>query len=123
MLKPSVVLQRIARDFADVIPKADADAQHSRWKSGIGPFEEENQIEMILDELPAERAGEIKTEAPYPGNQQRCDMVVETGGITLPDDSVAFRFSAATTPSTRVFSPFHEHSSRRCARCSSRFRR
>ncbi|MFB9810326.1 transcriptional regulator [Haloarcula sebkhae] len=116
MSNPSVVLQRVARDFADAIPQADADAQHSRWKAGIGPFEEENQIEMILDELPAERAGEIKTEVPYPGNQQRCDLVVDTDGIRFPIEAKLLRFrldNGNIDPNMykSVFSPFPEQGS------------
>ncbi|WP_058994148.1 hypothetical protein [Haloarcula sp. CBA1127] len=116
MSDPTTVLQRVARNFADTIPQADADAQHSRWKAGIGPFEEENQIEMILDELPAERAGEIKTEVPYPGNRQRCDLVVEADGVSLPIEAKLLRFrldNGNIDPNMykSVFSPFPEHSS------------
>jgi len=116
MSKLSVVLQRVAHDFADAIPQADDDAQHSRWKAGIGPFEEENQIKMILDELPADRAGEIETEVPYPGNQQRCDLVVKADGVSLPTEAKLLRFrldNGNIDPNMykSVFSPFPERSS------------
>ncbi|WP_136688740.1 transcriptional regulator [Halorhabdus amylolytica] len=115
MSNPSVILQRVARHFADVIPQADADAQHSRWKAGIGPFEEENQIEMILDELEADRAGDIQTEVPYPGSQQRCDLLVETDGVRLPIEAKLLRFrldNGNIDPNMykSVFSPFPERS-------------
>ncbi|MGB9952148.1 transcriptional regulator [Haloarcula marismortui] len=116
MSNASMALQRVARDFADAIPQADVEAQHSRWKAGIGPFEEENQIEMILDELPADRAGEIETEVPYPGNQQRCDLVVKADGVSLPIEAKLLRFrldNGNIDPNMykSVFSPFPERSS------------
>jgi len=51
MQTPSMVLQQVARDFVDVIPEVDIEAQHERWKPGIGPFGEVNQIKMILEKL------------------------------------------------------------------------
>ncbi|EMA11725.1 hypothetical protein [Haloarcula marismortui] len=116
MSNPSVVLQQVARNFANAIPQADTGAQHSRWKAGIGPFEEEIQIEMILDELPADCAGEIQTEVPYPGNQQRCDLLVETDSVRLPIEAKLLRFrldNGNIDPNMykSVFSPFPERSS------------
>jgi hypothetical protein len=118
MPNPSTVLQRVARDFAEVIPQVDSDAQHDRWKAGIGPFEEENQIEMILDALAdhSARTGEIQTEIAYPGSQQRCDLLVEDDGVRLPVEAKLLRFrldNGNIDPNMykSVFSPFPERSS------------
>lgn len=35
------LLERLADDFASVIPAVDAEAAHDRWKAGLGPFEED----------------------------------------------------------------------------------
>jgi len=118
MPTPSTVLQRVARDFADVIPQVDTDAQHDRWKAGIGPFEEENQIEMILDELAehASRLEKIQREVSYPGSQRRCDLVFESGSVCLPVEAKLLRFrrdNGNIDPNMykSVFSPFPERSS------------
>jgi len=118
MPTPSTVLQRVARDFADVIPQVDADAQHERWKAGIGPFEEEHQIEMILAELAehASRLAEIQREVSYPDSQRRCDLVIESDSVRLPVEAKLLRFrrdNGNIDPNMykSVFSPFPERSS------------
>ncbi|SDQ62515.1 hypothetical protein [Natronobacterium texcoconense] len=45
------VLERLADEFASVIPEVDSSVKHERWKPGIGLFEEERQLEMILEAL------------------------------------------------------------------------
>lgn len=118
MPTPSTVLQRVARDFADVIPQVDTDAQHDRWKAGIGPFEEEHQIEMILAELAehASRLAEIQREVSYPDSQRRCDLVIESESGRLPVEAKLLRFrrdNGNIDPNMykSVFSPFPERSS------------
>ncbi|MDQ2073529.1 transcriptional regulator [Haloarcula sp. H-GB4] len=118
MQTPSVVLQRVARDFADVIPRVDAEARHEEWKAGIGPFEEENQIQMILDGLAdSDDTGvEIRTEMSYPGSQRRCDLLVQSGDVCLPVEAKLLRFrrdNGNVDPNMykSVFSPFPERSS------------
>ncbi|WP_216819694.1 hypothetical protein [Natronorubrum thiooxidans] len=59
-------LIELATAFASAIPDVDSVAEHERWQPDIGPFEEETQIEMILDALeghPLRRT--IETEVPY----------------------------------------------------------
>jgi hypothetical protein len=118
MQTPSTALQQVARDFADVIPRVDAEAQHGRWKAGIGPFEEENQIQMILDELAGgdDRTAEIRSEVSYPGSQRRCDLLIESGDVRLPVEAKLLRFrrdNGNIDPNMykSVFSPFPERSS------------
>jgi hypothetical protein len=118
MPTPSTVLQRVARDFADVIPQVDADAQHDRWKAGIGPFEEEKQIEMILEELADQvtRIEGIQREVTYPDSQRRCDLVIESDSVRLPVEAKLLRFrrdNGNIDPNMykSVFSPFPERSS------------
>lgn len=44
-------LEQLAEDLTDSIRKIDQKAEHENWKPGIAPFEEERQIELIVDEL------------------------------------------------------------------------
>jgi hypothetical protein len=111
-------LEQLARTFADVIPAVDESATHSRWKPGIGPFEEENQIQMILDEV--ERRGyteePIKHEEPYPETGRRVDLLLESAGSSIPIEAKLIRFrrdNGNIDPNMykSVFSPFPERSS------------
>lgn len=111
-------LRRLAADVAEVIPAVDATAVHDRWDPGIGPFEEERKLEMILAEL-AERGtvpDHVETEAPYPTSQRRCDLVVEPSEQRLPVEAKLLRFrrdNGNIDPNMykSVFSPFPERSS------------
>jgi len=110
-------LVQIANAFATVIPRVDANAEHDRWKPGIGPFEEENQIEMILDALEDHQLREsIETEVSYLEGSRRCDLVLETEGYRLPIEAKLLRFrydNGNIDPNSfaRIFTPFPERSS------------
>lgn len=118
MTSAAAVLRRTAREFATAIPSVDAHAEHSRWKAGIGPFEEPKQIEMILRELAAD--GDVpdwvRTEVPYPKSGKRCDLVVERSGLSIPIEAKLLRFrldNGHIDPNMykSVFSPFPEQGS------------
>jgi len=118
MNRSSHRLQQLARAFADVIPSVDETANHSRWKPGIGPFEEENQIEMILTEVEQRAAVEesIKYEEPYPNSGRRVDLLLDDDGDPLPIEAKLIRFrrdNGNIDPNMykSVFSPFPERSS------------
>jgi hypothetical protein len=51
----SDLLTSIADEFASVVPAVDAEAEHDRWQAGIGPFEEERQVEMLRDTIDADQ--------------------------------------------------------------------
>ena len=76
----SNALEFLAESFASVIVGVDSKAEHSHWKPGIGPFEEERQIEMLVEAI-GNYSGELslKTERTYPSSQRRCDLIIETG--------------------------------------------
>ena len=107
-------LVELSDEFAAVIPEVDANAEHSRWKPGIGPFEEENQIEMILDVLDGHPLREtIKTEVPYLDGSRRCDLVLTDDGHRLPIEAKLIRFrydNGNIDPNSfaRIFTPFPE---------------
>ncbi|AEH37538.1 hypothetical protein [Halopiger xanaduensis] len=117
MTEPSEILIRLADEFAAVIPEVDATAKHGRWKSGIGPFEEENQIELIFEALEdSPFRDRIETEVTYLDGEQRCDLVVDCDGIRLPVEAKLLRFrydNGNIDPNSfaRIFTPFPERNS------------
>lgn len=60
----SLILEQLADDFASVVPSVDSRAEHDRWQAGIGPFEEDRQVEIIRDAVKADTSYSIETEAP-----------------------------------------------------------
>ncbi|MGQ3721627.1 hypothetical protein [Natrialba aegyptia] len=114
--KPDI-LTELADSFASVIPAVDTGAEHDRWKPGIGPFEEENQIEMILEALedyPLREA--IETEVSYLEGSRRCDLFLDHDRLQLPVEAKLLRFrydNGNIDPNSfaRIFTPFPERSS------------
>ncbi|OLZ42008.1 transcriptional regulator [Natrinema saccharevitans] len=110
-------LGQLANSFASVIPDVDTDAEHDRWKPGIGPFEEENQIEMILEALEGHPLREaIETEVSYLEGSRRCDLFLDHDGRQLPVEAKLLRFrydNGNIDPNSfaRIFTPFPERSS------------
>ena len=114
----SEILEQVGQDFANVIPAVDEEACHERWNPGIGPFEEEAQLEMILTSLAddSNRPKYIETEVPYPESGKRCDLFIEHGSRQLPVEVKLLRFSRDNgniDPNMykSIFSPFPERSS------------
>lgn len=110
------VLVRLANDFAEAVPEVDATAAHERWQPGLGPFEEQNQIRLLLDhlrELDDFYRG-VNTSVRYPTSNRQCDIVVDTGGSTVPIEAKLLRFrrdNGKEDPNryTTVFSPFNSN--------------
>lgn len=105
------VLARLARDVAAVVPRVDANAEHERWQPGLGAFEEERQLALLVDALGDSSAWTVEREVPYPNSDQRCDLVVDTGGGRLPLEAKLLRFrrdNADREPNAfgTVFDPF-----------------
>ena len=118
MATASGALQNLAREFAGVIPDVDTTAEHERWDPGIGPFEEERQLEMILAALADDGTvpSHIEREAGYPSSGRRCDLVVDVGDRDLPVEAKLLRFrldNGNIDPNMykSIFSPFPERSS------------
>ncbi|MFC4247628.1 transcriptional regulator [Natribaculum luteum] len=113
----SDLLIQLANSFASIIPDVDADAEHDRWKPGIGPFEEENQIEMVLEALEDQPLQEaIETEMSYLEDSRRCDLFLDHDGVQLPVEAKLLRFrydNGNIDPNSfaRIFTPFPERSS------------
>ena len=106
-------LDQFARDIAEVIPEIDATADHKRWKPGIGAFDEEEQVRRILKKLAQEstRYAATVTEAPYPHSDQRCDILLDRDGSSIPIEAKLLRFyrdNGDLEPAayTTVYSPF-----------------
>lgn len=118
MAAPPETLKDLARDFADVITEVDATAEHERWDPGLGPFEEERQLEKILAALSIDGQvpPHIEREVTYPDSGRRCDLVIDTGDRELPVEAKLLRFrrdNGNIDPNMykSIFSPFPERSS------------
>lgn len=109
----SGLLRQLADDFAAAIPKIDAEAQHDRWQGGIGPFEEDRQIEMLREAVDGETDYNIETEAPYLEGGQRVDLFIKRGETAIPIEAKLLRFrydNGNIDPNSfaKVYSPFPE---------------
>lgn len=109
------VLEELAEGFASVVPEVDATAEHERWKPGLGPFEEERQIERLLDAFRASHdpSWSVEMEVTYPSGGKRCDLVATTGENQVPIEAKLLRFrldngNIDSNCYMSVFSPFPE---------------
>ena len=109
----SHLLEQLADDFASAVPAVDAEAEHDRWQPGIGPFEEDRQVEMLREAVEGDTNYSIETEEPYLDGGQRVDMLVESGDTKTPVEAKLLRFrydNGNIDPNSfpKVFSPFPE---------------
>jgi hypothetical protein len=109
----SHILEQLADDFATVVPSVDLRAEHDRWKAGIGPFEEDRQVEMLRDAVEGDTGYSIETEAPYLDGGQRVDLFIESEETAIPVEAKLLRFrydNGNIDPNSfaKVFSPFPE---------------
>jgi len=114
--RTELVLQRVAEEFAAAIPAVDARMAHDRWKPGIGPFEEELQLEALREATEQSRSWQLDSEVPYSANGQRCDLVIRDGQFTVPIEAKLARFrydNGSIDPQgyARLFTPFPEEGS------------
>lgn len=114
----SDVLEELADGFAAVMQQVDSEAEHGRWKPGIGPFEEERQVERLLGTFREthDPGWSIETEVSYPDSGQRCDLVVNADQHRIPIEAKLLRFrldngNIDSNCYMSVFSPFPEESS------------
>lgn len=110
------MLDRLSSDIASAISSVDATATHDRWKPGLGPFEEDRQLELLIEAISDRTDYRIKTEVPYPDSSQSCDLVVEANSHQVPVEAKLLRFrydNGNIDPNAfpKVFSPFPEQSS------------
>jgi len=111
----SKFLTNLAKYFASVVPAVDAEADHDRWQEGIGPFEEERQIEMLQEAIEGDISYSIDTEVPYLDGGQRADLFIESDETSIPIEAKLLRFrydNGNIDPNSfaKVFSPFPERS-------------
>jgi hypothetical protein len=113
VMDSSDLLTSLADDFASVVPAVDKEAEHDRWQAGIGPFEEDRQVEMLREAVDGDTSYFIKTEAPYLDGGQRVDLFTESEVIGIPVEVKLLRFrydNGNIDPNSfsKVFSPFPE---------------
>lgn len=109
----ATILDQFAHDVADVIPQLDATAEHHRWQSGIGVFDEGVQVERILEHLEQQSThyADTRTEVRYPNSDQRCDIILDRDGVQIPIEAKILRFyrdNGDLEPAaySTVYSPF-----------------
>jgi len=109
-------LSQLAQEFAAAVPIVDDRLDHDRWAAGIGPFEEENQLDALREETGGKRTYSVNSEEHYPANSQRCDLVVDDGNVRIPVEAKLARFrydNGSIDPQSyaRLFTPFPEETS------------
>ncbi|GGI95094.1 hypothetical protein GCM10008995_01560 [Halobellus salinus] len=112
-MNPSKILEQLADDLASAVPTVDSKADHTRWQAGIGPFEENKQVEMLRDAVEGGTSYSIETEAPYLDGGQRVDLFIESEEAAIPVEAKLLRFrydNGNIDPNSfaKVFSPFPE---------------
>ncbi len=110
------LLTQLAQDFAAAVPIVDGQLDHDRWDAGIGPFEEENQLEALREGTENTNTYSVDSEVLYPANSQRCDLVVDDGNVAIPVEAKLARFrydNGSIDPQSyaRLFTPFPEETS------------
>lgn len=106
-------LEQLTRAFADAVPSVDSEATHGRWQPGIGPFEEENQVEMLQEAVRDRLDFEVQLEQPYPDESRRVDLFLggDEEGVPVEAKLLRFRYDNGNIdPNSfpKVFSPFPE---------------
>ena len=114
-MNTSSLLEQLAHDFASAVPTIDSRAEHDRWQAGIGPFEEDRQVEMFREAVEGTTNYSIKTEQPYLNGGQRVDLLIDNGNTEIPIEAKLLRFrydNGNINPNSfsKVFSPFPERS-------------
>jgi hypothetical protein len=71
-LYSSDLLTSLADDFALAVPAVDAEAEHDRWQAGIGPFDEDKQVEMLREAVEGDTSYSIETEDPVSRWRVKC---------------------------------------------------
>lgn len=112
-MNSSRLLRQLADDFASVIPDIDSDAEHGRWQAGLGPFEEERQIELLRAAVEEDINYTIDTEHDYKDGGQRSDLFIESEETAVAVEAKLLRFrydNGNIDPNSfaKVFSPFPE---------------
>jgi hypothetical protein len=114
-METATLLEDLADLLASVVPSVDAKAEHDRWQEGIGPFEEERQVEMLRKAVEGDVSYSIDTEVPYLDGGQRADLFIESKETSIPIEAKLLRFrydNGNIDPNSfaKVFSPFPERS-------------
>jgi hypothetical protein len=108
------VLAEIAETFASVIDTADRGiGERKNYGPGIGPHKEQDQLAALVDaaDFDGSSITRLQTEAPYPGGNEQCDLVVSTSDARIPVEAKLLRFRRANGNDepegyAKVFSPF-----------------
>jgi hypothetical protein len=104
-------LGKFVEDMAKAIEIKDREVSHEKFQDGIGPFEEERQLDFLVEELKSKEYQGIKQEVKYPSSSKKVDLIwkshqIEAKLLRLRGDNgrlsqYMFR---------KIFSPFKSNS-------------
>lgn len=104
-------LEQCVEDMAKAIEIKDSEVSHEKFQDGIGPFEEERQLDFLVEELRSMGYEGIKQEIKYPSSSKKVDLIwkrhqIEAKLLRLRGDNgrlsqYMFR---------KIFSPFKSNS-------------
>lgn len=107
------ILTSLAESFAELIGEVDQQIDERRdYGLGIGPHREQDQLAALLERVETENTPitHLETEVPYPGRNDRCNLVVSTDTARIPIEAKLLRFRRANGTDepegyAKVFSP------------------
>lgn len=74
-------LEQFVEDMAKAIEIKDSKVSHDKFQDGIGPFEEERQLDFLVEELESMGYQDIKQEVKYPSSSKKVDLIWKTHQI------------------------------------------
>lgn len=84
------VLERFLKYFSESIVLVDHDKPQKisrtgrEYQNGIGPFTEDETVDMILEKIPKQDDMEFQRFVPYPNNKRsKCDLMIKTSSEDL----------------------------------------
>lgn len=94
MSETAGIVQKLTDALSSAVPEVDEwiRADDDRWDEGIGPCQEERQVETLIDESEAPITQHVTLEEQYPSTQEKCDIIVDKGGKRLAVEAKLIRY-------------------------------
>lgn len=104
-------LEQFVEDMAKAIEAKDSEVSHEKFQDGIGPFEEERQLDFLVEELRSMGYEGIKQEIKYPSSSKKVDLIwkshqIEAKLLRLRGDNCQL----SQYMFRKIFSPFKSNS-------------
>jgi hypothetical protein len=104
-------LEQFVDDMAEAIEVKDSEVSHERFQEGIGPFEEERQLEFLVEKLRSMGYDGLEREVKYPSSSKKVDLIwkhyqIEAKLLRLRGD----KGRLSQYMFRKIFSPFKNNS-------------